>query len=333
MSFVPLFPGLVWAVLSVVIVGVVGFFAVQDARSRSWSRKSVVVWVRRVAVSLLVVFIGFGPSIYEESAEFARTNVDVYLVVDRTGSMAAEDYGKKNKPRLDGVRKDLHDTIDQLSGSRFSVISFDSKATRQIPLTTDTSALHSWVDGLNQETTLNSSGSSLNRVYETLATELKRSHSNNPQNKRIVYLFTDGENTSEEKRQSFAELKKYVDGGAVLGYGTEDGGKMKRYDPSNNSIEYIEDFTLSPAGPAISKIDLAELTAVANDIGVQLLHRNDSSSMDKAIAGVDPQLVMAQGYRVVEVQQLFIWPFAVLLGLLLMWELVDSTSRMTRKVG
>lgn len=36
----------------------------------------------------------------------------------------------------------------------------------------------------------------------------------------MLFFVSDGETTSVETLKSFAEVKKYINGGAVLGYGT-----------------------------------------------------------------------------------------------------------------
>ena len=57
--------------------------------------------------------------------------------------------------------------------------------------------------------------------------------------KRILFFISDGEITSEEKLSSFSSIKKYVDDGAVLGYGTSSGGKMKITDSLTKTENYI----------------------------------------------------------------------------------------------
>lgn len=335
MSFNPLLPWVPYAIVVLLVLGGVAWAAYQDLKISGGARSARLTWIRRGLIAVLVAFIGFGPSTTVTTTELARANVDVYFVVDRTGSMAAEDYGPDAEPRLKGVRHDMREIIKDLSGGRFSIISFDSAASRQMPLTTDSTALKTWIGSLNQEITLYSSGSSLNRVYGELEQALRRGAEENPQNQRIVYILTDGENTSEDSRQSFAGIKQYINGGAVLGYGTAEGGKMKRYDPilSSESEEYIQDFTQSPVVPAISKIDEVALGALAQEMGIKYIHRAEPTDMKEATSGIDPKLVAAEGRRTTEIQQLLIWPFAALLAGLLVWEFAAATYRTTRKVG
>ncbi|MEK8227142.1 hypothetical protein NKG05_15310 [Oerskovia sp. M15] len=63
-------------------------------------------WVRRTALVALLAVIGLGPSVPVTARDTSVANVDMFFVVDRTGSMAAEDFEGTGE-RLDGVRHDI----------------------------------------------------------------------------------------------------------------------------------------------------------------------------------------------------------------------------------
>lgn len=333
MTFEPLAPLGGYITLSILLLGLVGYFFVKEIRTPGHDDASIVDWSRRLAITMLVIFIGFGPGRIEETTETARANVDVFFVVDRTGSMVAEDYDG-DKPRLDGVRADINSLVSLLPGSRFGVISFDSSATQQLPLTTDTNALKIWSTNMNQEITLYSKGSTVNRARDEMARILADSKERFPQNQRLVFLMTDAENTTEDEvRKTFADLEPLVDGGAVLLYGTEAGGPMKQYDPYDLEPKYIEDH-MAPGTPnAISKADLGEGKAIAAELGVGFFHLTEPTDLAPAVAGIDPEILSVEGGRIVEVFQLMIWPFAIGLAALLTWELSVVVARSARRVG
>src|SRR5690554_6504994 len=102
MTFEPLAPLGGFITLSILLLGLVGYFFVKEVRTPGHDDASIVDWSRRLTITMLVIFIGFGPGRMVETTETARANVDVFFVVDRTGSMVAEDYDG-DKPRLDGV--------------------------------------------------------------------------------------------------------------------------------------------------------------------------------------------------------------------------------------
>lgn len=333
MTFSPLFPVLPYTLVLVAGLIALALLVFKDRKNGNLNSAS---WMRRLGIFALVAFIGYGPATIEEASEAARANVDVYFVVDRTGSMNAEDFNGKDT-RLSGVRKDAQEIVKTLEGSRFSIISFDSTSSRQIPLTTDTVAINNWFTNLNPEITIYSSGSSISRVNEELRRVLEIGAEENPQNQRVVIFMTDGEDTSDTGPGDFSALAQYIKGGAVLGYGTEEGGKMREYDPylaeRGEDRPYIMDYTQSPAAEAVSKADVAALQTLSQQLGVKFMHRTTADSAAGAVDGINPELVQSEGYRVVKVVQLFLWPFTVALSVLLVWELAASTSRLTRKVG
>jgi Ca-activated chloride channel family protein len=329
MIFDPLFPLLPYAIVVGILAVAFIVYAVRQVRTSDLGRGA---WLRRGAIFALIALIGFGPAVLEETSESVRINLDVYLVVDRTGSMAAEDYHDE-QPRLEGVRADIATLTEELGGARFSVVSFDSTASRQLPLTTDVGALRDWAHTMNQEITIYSSGSNLNRVLGDLTILLERGRENNPLNKQLVFIMSDGENTSDEPRTDFKHLAPLIDGGAVLGYGTAEGARMKRYDPLLDDDSYILDHSGSSPTVAISKIDEAELEALASELGIEYLHRTEPGALSSVTAGLESELVATQGSRAIMIPQLIVWPFAVLTCLLMLWELTAATSRMSRVVG
>lgn len=290
-------------------------------------------WVRRGFAVVVLISLGLGPSLSRDHVETVVSDVEVYFVVDRTGSMAAEDYDGK-KPRLDGVKTDLRELADALPGARYSIIGFDSTATRQLPLTTDVRAVRTWADTLKQEFTGSSSGSLIDRPLDALKAALVASYERSPDSVRVVFFLSDGENTELGTPRSYAELAPLVSKGAVLGYGTEVGGRMKINDPSSKAgKDYILDYTKDGAPEAISKIDETQLKAVASDLGIPYLHRSAPGELDQATADIDLSKMTTVGQRTITTYEYLTWPFAGVLVLLLVWELAMAAGRVTKPVG
>ena len=134
------------------------------------------------------------------------------------------------------------------------------------------------MDSFDRELSNSSQGSSVNRPAKDLAALLAKNKERHPQNLRAVFVFSDGETSNQDHWSSapagdesdWDEVKQYVDGGLILGYGTPEGGPMKvlrlrsEGTQSGGEPEYIRD-TSQPGNPvAISKIDEAALKAVAS---------------------------------------------------------------------
>ena len=145
MKFDPLLPGSWPLVIAVALVMAAllwwsvrwSFSALADPGARA-------SWWRRACLALVTALVLAGPSAaVTESSPVS--NVEIYLVVDRTGSMAAEDWAGGPDAgggiRLDGVRSDLTAIRDAWPQARFCILALDGAAARELPLTSDLGAV------------------------------------------------------------------------------------------------------------------------------------------------------------------------------------------------
>ncbi|OKL53695.1 hypothetical protein BSZ39_08175 [Bowdeniella nasicola] len=321
MNFSLTYPPLVTAVFAAALIAAGAVAA--------WRSPRRTAKIRRALIALLALAALISPTITVGKRD-VTSNLEVYLAVDLTGSMAAEDYDG-NKPRLTGVRADLKQLTTELAGSRFSVISYSSVASRQLPLTTDARAVNSWAETARQEITSYSSGSTIDRPVASLKQALEAAKERNPANVRVLFVLTDGESTRGEAAPkgppspaAFGELAGLIDGGAVLGYGTASGGKMRQYDGTDKTgadtdAPYIKD--PNSGGDAVSQLDEAALQAVAKALGVPYLHRTAPGSLDSVTAGIDAGQIAEDGRREVAIEEKVFWPFMIALAGLIALEL------------
>src|SRR5699024_282620 len=233
-----------------------------------------VAWLRRGLMVALLLVVALRPVTPLEGEQTERMNANVFFVVDRTGSMNAEDYHGE-QPRLEGVQADMERIMEMTEGSRYSIIGFDSSATQQLPLTTDAGAAAAWIDTLETEPTAYSQGSNMDRPLTTLLTALTETRRDDPDPHILVYFLADGENTDEREAEPFSQTASLVDGGAVLGYGTTEGGQM-RASGGDTDGEYITD---ESGQPGVSRIDEEQLETIAGQMGVPYLHRDDPEAV------------------------------------------------------
>lgn len=265
---------------AIIVIGVVGLFfvALMSFKANATSKTRRTAWILRSSYILLAVLLLLRPALGEyKNVEVYTNQYDIYFVVDTTASMVAEDWEPDSKAtRLSAVQKDISQLVDTYSGARYGLISFSSKANVSTPLTRDSTALMSSVKNLQPEITKYSQGSDVKVAADTLTSVLTESAKASPDRARLVFVFTDGENTADNPNgtYSFTEAKPYVTSGAVYGYGTEKGGKMetqKGYFVANDE-GYIKDPTTGE--DALSKIDEAQLQEIADELGVSYVHRD-----------------------------------------------------------
>ena len=95
----------------------------------------------------------------------------------------------------------------------------------------------------------------------------------------VLFYISDGEITDGSKLMSFKELEPLIDAGAVLGYGTTKGGKMKdtyggyMYDNETND-------------KAVSKIDENNLKQIANDMDIDYIHMKSTANVKYLVESI-----------------------------------------------
>jgi hypothetical protein len=253
---------------------------------------------RRGGIVALLALAMWNPSVGTETFKQMAVDADVFVLVDTSPSIAAEDW-EGDHTRLEGVKADLAALAAHHVGAHISIITFDSEATTVLPLSTDAGAVTSAADTLAPITTWYASGSSIDSALDSLVAALERSREQHPERARLVYYMGDGEQTTDEPVRSFESAAELVDGGAVLGYGTPEGGPMLEYEPDwlsddegfgtgyEPEPEYIE----APDGSVgISKIDEDALEQIAEELGVPYSSRSaDSPVVDALWQGELPE--------------------------------------------
>lgn len=320
MTFSPVLP--VW-MIALSCGALVVFAIVQFAKRRpspgAWH------WFARAGMALLVAGMALRPGLPTNlPPPTASGDVDVYFVVDTTSSMAAEDFGEGRLPRLTGVKSDLQAIVAELRGASYSLITFDAVTVQRLPLTTDTAAIVSGAKALNQEVTYYSSGSSISEPVDFLVDLLSRDRVEHPERQRILYYVGDGEQTIGQAPGSFAALAGLVDGGAVLGYGTEEGGPMKQfsgYTEDGAEADYITLFGDSGSEPAISSLDPIALETIGTELGVPYIHRDEGDPVAPVVEGISVADVSTGRDQELVPTPEFYWLFAIGFGLLVLTEL------------
>ena len=306
MSFVlnPILPTAVLILLGILLIGAALLL------------KTKTLKIFGIIVAGLLVIVGLRPMVPDGESTAYHDNLDLIFVMDNTLSMLAEDYNGSSR-RIDAVINDVQYITKQLPGTYYSLISFSNESTINLRSTTDTNAVATAVKTLHQTDAFYARGSTITIFKDDLAKLLQASVKKN-ERRRVVFIFTDGENTSEESLVSLSDLRQYIDDGAVLGYGTAQGGKMKVDEYGDGVYSYLEYYDENfYKTTAVSKIDETNLQKLATDLGVDYIHMQKSSDLDAKLADLlalrnldegGTELVYADLYYY------FCWP---LLGVLL----------------
>ncbi len=323
MTVQPVLP-LVLLILLAVIAGLLVWWpAGQRERSESALTRS-----RRSTMVALLLVAALRPGVPGGEIRLTATDLDVYFLIDTTSSVMAQDYAG-GQPRLAGVRADVKGIAAQLPGARYTVMSFDHETVTRLPLTSDANALGSSVDTLLAETSTWSQGSSVTEARTALADALDRGRTSHPERARLVFYLGDGEQTADTAPDPFDIDPTLLNGGAVLGYGTSQGGRMKQTGTRR------EDYILDPATgqPALSKIDEKELQAIAGQLKMAYLHRTSDDGAASIVAQValkdSASLTSTDTTRAAGGRTEFYWVFLLVLAALAAWDLGVSVAAAT----
>jgi Ca-activated chloride channel family protein len=241
-------------------------------------------WNIRIAMAVLAVLIAVRPGL--PSGEDGRvpvgSNLQVLFVVDETLSMSALDHAGV-RSRLEGVREDLGQITKALPDSQFALIGFGHDAQLDLPFTSDPGAISRAVTGIAREPMMSGTGTVLDRPLALMQDVLAGAAKQHPDRRQVVIFASDGENTLAGARQaSYSGLGKYIDEGAVLGYGTIGGGRM----PTGGEPPwtFVTDHTTGE--DAVSHADEQNLRKIAKQLGVEYAYRGGSGDLTEWASGL-----------------------------------------------
>lgn len=267
-----------------------------------------------------------GPSVDLNPAA-VDSNLNVFFVVDRSVDSRVEDFGD-HKSRMSGIRSDVAALVDEYPHARFAIISFAAKASIDWPLSDDAWSLKSYVKGLSPYTLVTSdavfqvnAGVARDLLLDKLDEASRIFHGS----KSVVFYLGEGAGDSRVAPTPFEGLKGKAAGGAVLGYGTPEGGPIPQ-----GWLDGTKVYQTDPGGggPLNSRIDQQRLKDIAAELNVPYFHRQSGEQ----ISGVVPVLdrgtaVQGEGNRLrtqmIERQELY-WLFTLLAAALLLAELMAT---------
>ena len=327
-------PALGWPVALVVVVAMAGLAVacvVVWTRTRANTDMTALACVRRVLIALLLAALALTPSVTQATMSRAVNDTNVVIAVDVTGSMAVRDahYGSANAvSRLQAARAAAHDITGLYPDASFSALSFGASSTVDVPLTPDSDAIRNWADTLRTEPTTVSRGSSLDAPLDRLLLQLKSMREQRGGDSVILYLITDGEQTDTRARRSYSALRGYLDDAFTVGVGSTQGGRIPltaagvsaTQQDTEGQERWVEDPTTGK--PGVSKMDEKNLKAIADELGgtylpIDARHTAAAGASERASRRYTLTSAPKPGTRTTPV----VWPLAIALTMLTLWEL------------
>ena len=296
----PILPIIV--ILPIIAMVFAGLF-IGMIRSHGSVWKKTIETVITVLICICIYVINLRVMVPSNEATVTVPSLNVLFVVDSTISMWAEDYDG-DESRIDGTKEACNAIMDEFTGSSFALITFSDKAEVQIPLTPDRQSITDALDYLYEPSMYAAKGSNMNSPVDEMDRILQHMKAEYENRETIVFIFSDGEETLESdkadktsdedtdeeedeedndssgsKYSPYSRLLGKIDGGAVIGIGSEDGATMKDgngldiYDPQTGDL-------------AVSCIGEESLEAIASKMGVEYIHMEEVDDIDDTVESI-----------------------------------------------
>ena len=229
---------------------------------------------RRIGIAGLLLIALTRPAIGTIESDLELSNLNIFFVVDNTGSMAVRDMESGSKYRYEVVAEDMKKILKLFPGSKYSIFMMDYNVYQSMPLINDTDAAISYIDSLKPKSSDLSMNSDLTKLLATSAEHIEKSAKRFEDRDNLLFFFSDGEDI-ERTTTVPDSLSSNLRGGAVIGYGTSQGGIVHEIDSKGEiSKRGIRDSATDTEH--ISKIDEGNLKNIAEKLGIRYLQRNTS---------------------------------------------------------
>ncbi len=315
MRLVPIIPLPIILVFAILIVALTVFCIIKKQYRHHQN-------FRRIGVIALLIIALLRPVINGGQAERKLNDLNVFFVVDNTGSMVAKDMNGGSKRRYEAVSEDIKKIATTLSGARFSVISLDYNVHQAAPLSTDASMIKDYAEKLLPKNSYYSQKSDLHSLLEYTSERIGTYSERHPERNSVMFLFTDGEDNTSGSTSVPQGLSNNISGGAVFGYGSKNGSKIESIDYKGEiSDRYIRN---KNGNDGISAINSSNLAAIAESINIPYY---DRSNPDDITGNVDALVGNAMKFsgddELTEATIDFYWVFAILAIGLILWDFAE----------
>lgn len=190
---------------------------------KRWGRRRIKGVLLLVAITLSVVAL-LRPQWGYHLSEVTRRGIDLYVLVDTSESMRAQDV---RPSRIDRAKREIKDLLSIATGDRLGLIPFAGEAYVACPLTGDYNAFGIFVDEIDTDL-IPVPGSDLAQALAKAVESFKKASVGS----RAILLLTDGEVTSGSVESALKEIKKMEISISVMGIGTKEGAPIPLADGS-----------------------------------------------------------------------------------------------------
>jgi len=182
---------------------------------------------------ILLIFALANPQIGSKVEEVKQVGIDVYILLDVSLSMKAEDI----KPsRLEKAKHEISKLIQKLNGDRIGLIVFSGKAFIQFPLTTDYSAANLFLSAVSVKS-VPQPGTAIGPAVQLAMNSFKKDE----ETQKAVVIITDGEDHEGDLDNVIEEANNLGVKIYSIGLGSPQGVPIPLYNSSGRQVGYKKD--------------------------------------------------------------------------------------------
>lgn len=198
------------------------------SRPKIFVKNSLVIF----SVILLILALA-NPQIGSKVEEVKQVGIDVYILLDVSLSMKAEDI----KPsRLEKAKHEISKLIQNLRGDRIGLIVFSGKAFIQFPLTTDYSAANLFLSAVSVKS-VPQPGTAIGPAVKLALNSFKKDE----ETQKAIVVITDGEDHEGDLDAVIEETNNIGVKLYTIGLGSPQGVPIPLYNSSGRQIGYKKD--------------------------------------------------------------------------------------------
>ena len=186
MSFMPIVPVFIIYILAVLLVG----FAIYCCINKNFRHTRV---FRRIGIGALLLLAFARPVITSGTAERDLSNLNIFFIVDNTGSMAAKDMEQGSRYRYEVMSDDIKRIVKLFPGAKYGAITLDYNSHQSIPLVSDASTINTFANTLKPKYSYRSGDSDLMSLLKYANQRITNYNKRFPERNSIAIFMSDGE--------------------------------------------------------------------------------------------------------------------------------------------
>ncbi len=202
---------------------------------------------------ILLIFAVANPQVGSKIEEVKQVGIDVYILLDVSLSMQAQDI----KPsRLEKAKHDISKLIHKLRGDRIGLIVFSGEAFVQFPLTTDYAAANLFLSAVDVST-VPQPGTAIIPAVQLAMKSFKK----DDETKKAIVIITDGENHEGNVVGIAKEAASKGVSIFTIGLGSTTGAPIPIFNKVGSQIGYKKD---RHSNTVLTKLDEETLKQIAD---------------------------------------------------------------------